>query len=462
MLESQNRLAGYRPYAKQREFHAVGAGFRERLLKAANQTGKSYCAACEVGFHVTGEYPDWWEGKRFARANHWLAGSETGELTRRGVQRYLLGRDPKTDIGTGSIPKRLIVGATWARGVASLVDTVSVRHVSGGVSTISLKSYDQGRARWQADTVDGIWFDEEPPEDVYFEGVTRTNVSEGPILLTFTPLKGYSRVIMRFLEERAPGTHVTTMTLFDAEHYTPEARERIIATYPAHERPARVYGDPALGEGAVFPIEDEVFVVPPFDIPDHWPRIVGLDFGWDHLTAACWLAFDRDTDTVYLYDEYAQSKALVPVHASAIKAKGEWVPVAWPRDGLNDTAVGPQLAKQYRDEGVNMLQDFAQFEATGIVSSEAVTSRVSVEAGLHEMLTRMGTGRFKVFSTCQGWLAEKRLYRREKGKVIKLGEDRISASRYGLVMLRFATTKPVAGANRIDYAARAGSRRKVW
>ncbi|EWS77161.1 terminase family protein [Xylella taiwanensis] len=123
-----DRLTDYRPYPKQRQFHAMGAAVRERLLAAGNQLGKTLCAGHEVAMHLTGRYPPWWTGKRFARANHGLAGSETGELTRRGVQRILLGRDVKTDMGSGAIPGACIQGVTWARGVPELVDTVYVQH----------------------------------------------------------------------------------------------------------------------------------------------------------------------------------------------------------------------------------------------------------------------------------------------------------------------------------------------
>jgi hypothetical protein len=140
------------------------------MLVAANQVGKTFCAGAEVAMHLTGQYPDWWQGKRFDRPNHWLAGSESGELTRRGVQRILLGRDIKTELGTGSIPAKAIISTTAARGVPGLIDTAVIQHASGGRSTVSLKSYDEGRAKWQADTVDGIWFDEEPPAGCLYGG----------------------------------------------------------------------------------------------------------------------------------------------------------------------------------------------------------------------------------------------------------------------------------------------------
>jgi len=439
-----NRLSSYQPYPKQAEFHAAGAEYRERLLRAGNQLGKTLCAAYEVAMHLTGRYPAWWQGKRFDHPTLWICGSVSGKKTRDGIQKYLLGQDFRDGLGKGSIPYASIVGFTRARGTADLLDKIFVRHVSGGESTIILKSYEQGREDWQTDTAHGVWFDEEPPADIYFEGITRTNVHTGPILLTFTPLNGMSAVVRRYLEEKFAGTHDTRMGIRDAQHYTEAQIEAIIASYPDHERDARTEGEPTLGSGAVFPVADEQIRCEPFAIPDHWPRIAGLDFGWDHPTACVWIAWDRDADTVYLYDEHGARKEPVPVHASAIKARGDWIPVAWPHDGNNSTAIGPNLAAQYRKESVNMLHEHAQFERVSGTPSETNTSLISVEAGIQDMLTRMMTGRFKVFSNLGGWFAEKRLYRRENGKLIKLEDDHISASRYGLMMLRYAATKPTA------------------
>src|SRR5690554_808302 len=131
-----------------------------------------------------------------------LAGSESYELTRDGVQRLLVG-PPMTEEewGTGYIPKDAIIDTTRRSGVSGALDTITVRHVSGGVSTLMFKAYEQGRGKWQANTVDFVWFDEEPPEDVYFEGITRTNATGGSIAVTFTPLKGMSAVVARYMLE---------------------------------------------------------------------------------------------------------------------------------------------------------------------------------------------------------------------------------------------------------------------
>jgi phage terminase large subunit-like protein len=199
---AENRLATYRPYIKQKAFHAAGAAHRERLLMAANQVGKTVSGAAEMAIHLTGRYPDWWEGRRWDRPIRAWAGSETYDVTRDGLQRILVG-EPKDESawGTGSIPKAALKDTTRRNGVADALDGVIVRHVSGGNSVLGFKAYEQGRTKWQAETLDLVWFDEEPPEDIYYEGLTRTNATEGIVYMTFTPLKGMSTVVHTFVTE---------------------------------------------------------------------------------------------------------------------------------------------------------------------------------------------------------------------------------------------------------------------
>lgn len=424
-----NVLSNYKPYSKQKEFHASGLLFRERLFMAGNQLGKTLAGAAEAAMHLTGRYPDWWQGKRFDKPVVMLAGSESYELTRDGVQRLLIGPPMnEEEWGTGYIPKADFIATTRRSGVSGALDSITVRHVSGGSSTLLFKAYEQGRGKWQANTVDYVWFDEEPPEDVYFEGITRTNATGGLISVTFTPLKGMSTVVARYLLEKSPDRDVITMTIDDAEHYTAEQRKKIIDSYPAHEREARTKGIPSLGSGRIFPVPEEDITVIPFTIPKHWVQIAGIDFGWDHPTAAAGLAWDRDSDIIYVTKVYRRREAPVILHAAALKPWGTWLPWAWPHDGNNDTAAGENLASQYKAQGLPFLSERATFE----------DGSNSVEAGLMDMLDRMVSGRWKVFSTCTEWFEEFRLYHRKDGKVVKERDDVISASRYALMMKRFA------------------------
>lgn len=198
----RTKLFRYHPYAKQREFHAKGATDRERLFMAGNQLGKTYCGCCEVAMHLTGLYPDWWQGRRWDRPVNAWAGSKTGEVTRDGVQRLLVG-EPRNRAawGTGLIPGNNLISTSSRQGVPDALDGMMVKHVSGGNSTLGFKSYDQGREKWQAATLDLVHLDEEPPMDIYMEALTRTNATGGMVFLTFTPLLGMSDVVHMFVDE---------------------------------------------------------------------------------------------------------------------------------------------------------------------------------------------------------------------------------------------------------------------
>ncbi|HQZ60680.1 MAG TPA: terminase family protein, partial [Acinetobacter sp.] len=173
---SENKLLHYKPYKKQMKFHELGSTIRERLFMAGNQLGKTIAGAAEMAMHLTGLYPDWWQGRRYKRPVVAWASGITGETVRDTVQRLLVGRTG--EYGTGFIPKHCIIGdPKRAMGTPDLLDSVQVRHVSGGISRCGFKSYATGREKWQGETLDILWLDEEPPQDIYTEGLTRTNAT---------------------------------------------------------------------------------------------------------------------------------------------------------------------------------------------------------------------------------------------------------------------------------------------
>lgn len=449
--QSENRLASYNPYTKQREFHEAGLTHRERLLRAGNQLGKTYSGAAEMAYHLTGDYPAWWQGRRFTQAIAAWAGGPSAVAVRDTQQRLLLG--PPGAIGTGMVPKAAIIDYKAARGTPDAIETVRVRTVTGGVSRLTFKSYEQGREKWQGETLQCVWLDEEPDLAIYTEALSRTNATRGMLYMTFTPLLGVSDVVMRFLKETSPDRSDTVMTIEDAEHITPEDRQRIIDSYPAHEREARTRGIPILGSGRVFPFPRSMLECEPFPIPRHWGRLGGLDFGWDHPTAAVRIAHDRDADVLYITDAYRVRQESVAVHAAALRSWGADMPWAWPHDALqHDKGSGEQLKALYEKHGLKMIYERAQFEGE---------RGHGVEAGVAEMLDRMQTNRLKVFSHLNDWFDEFELYHRTDGKLVKERDDLMSATRYAMMMLRHAKTGPEQKIND-PYARNRRSRSSNW
>jgi phage terminase large subunit-like protein len=107
--------------------------------------------------------------------------------------------------GTGMLPGDLIAHRTTKQGIAEAVDSIYVKHASGGTSSVSLKSYQEGRESFFGAAVEFVWLDEESPESVYTECLMRTMTCDGQVILTFTPLQGLSDVVMSFLPNGIPG-----------------------------------------------------------------------------------------------------------------------------------------------------------------------------------------------------------------------------------------------------------------
>jgi phage terminase large subunit-like protein len=400
-------------YAKHMEVITKTASFRQVCMMAANRVGKSELGAYIVTCHLTGNYPHWWDGKRFNKPVSIIAAGETGTLVRDSLQEKLLG--PPNDLGSGLIRKENIEGTRPRAGIPNAIDTAVIRHKSGGSSVLQFQSYDQGREKFQATARHVIWCDEEPPLGVYTEMLLRTMTTDGLVLSTFTPLKGVSETVLYLREQEKDGNAaIITATWDDAPHLTQEQKDGLWRALPPHQRDARSKGVPALGSGAIYPIIESDFVIKPIPIPKHWKHCYGLDVGWNN-TAACWAAIDPDTDTAYIYADYKRGKEEPAIHAAAIKAKGEWIPgVIDPASRGRSQKDGEQLIALYRQQGLKVTE-----------------ANNGVESGIFDVYERLCTGRLKVFHTCQALLEEYRLYRRdEKGKIVKEHDHILDALRY--------------------------------
>lgn len=454
-IERFQAIELYQPYPYQQDFHfSEGFGTPGKLAKirglmAANQVGKTKSAASEVSMHLTGRYPDDWKGWRFTKPVNWLCGSKTNELTRDVVQKELCGEpaDPN-QLGTGTIPKHAIKDTARKPGVPGAYDSVLVRHISGGLSKLSFRAYEQGAAKHMGLRIDGGWMDEEPPQDIYSQYMRGTIATDGIIMLTFTPEEGITQIVYRFMFDLDVGMSLTRATWDDAPHLTEEMKAEKIGQLPAAEREMRSRGIPTVGSGLIFPVSDDSIKIDPIEIPDHWMRIIGVDLGYDHPFAVACMAFDLDTNTAYLYDTFRQTKMKIADCCSAINHRADgWIPVTYPHDAMKHD---PQSARPFanifeEDYGVPMLPEpFTNPPGEGQLEGEGGRG---VEVGLHSMLQAMEEGRFKVFSTCEDFFEEKAMYHRKQNsktgtiQITALRDDVISAARYAYQSMRHAQAK---------------------
>lgn len=318
------------------------------------------------------------------------------------------------------IPKEDLLETTPKAGIPEAVETIYVRHVSGGRSNIALKSYDQQVESFYGTGKDLVWLDEEAEHQIYVECLTRTlstvyGEPNGIVLFTFTPLWGITDVVRDFMEAPPDGSKIfVSATWDDAPHLSEENKAELYASIPAYQRDARTKGIPQLGSGAIYQISDEDLLVKPFEIPDHWPRAYGMDVGWNR-TAAIWAARDNQTGVIYLYSEHYMSKEEPTIHTEAIKARGLWIPgVIDPASRGRSQKDGEQLISCYRQAGLNIETAFN-----------------GVEAGIYTCDQMMHAGKLKVFSSLSNFYSELRVYRRDKdGKVVKERDHLMDAMRY--------------------------------
>jgi phage terminase large subunit-like protein len=406
-------------YHKHQDFFRLGAFHKERLFMAANRVGKTIAGAYEMTCHLTGLYPSWWEGKRF---NHpieaWAAG-DTGQTTRDVVQASLLG-----DVrGTGMIPHELLGKMVNRPGIPDAVDTVKVKHVSGGWSTLGFKSFDQKRKSFQGTGKHVVWLDEECPQDVYSEAVVRTMTTDGIIFVTFTPLNGLTKFIQEFLKEAHQPENITKAVTMagwdDVPHLTEEMKAEILAATPMHLRESRSTGKPGLGAGAIYTVPSNEIMCDIMPIPSWWKRGYGLDVGWK-ATAAVFFAHDLDRDIVYIYDTYKRGQQEPDVHTNAIKrryvGKKPLVGVIDPAARGRSQTDGKDLLNLYRREGLHVIP-----------------ADNTVTAGIDDVHLRLSSGRLKVFRGLTDWFDEYSLYRRnDDGRIVKEDDHLMDATRYAV------------------------------
>lgn len=406
-------------YPQHLEFFRSGAHVMARLAMCANGVGKTLSmGGFEVALHLTGLYPDWWPGFRYKRpVRFWIAG-ETKTTTRQNQQKVLLGEPKAEEEGGGLIPADLIDMKRITRwpGGGGLIESCFIKHVpTGSWSYLGARTYDPDYSPWMGENLDGVWMDEPAPILHYQEGVTRTRGSENPcIMVTFTPKKGATELVNLFVNEPDESRRVIPCTWDDVPHLTEEWKRNALANVPRYMRDTVSKGIPTLGIGAVYPIEEDRFVIDPLDeIPDHWPRAIGFDGGW-HCTAAIWGAWDRETDTWYLYDEHRAGELLIPVHAAAIQSRGPWIPII---GDVRHTSVtdGEKMIEEYADNGLDIIP----------------ASKPGAEARREKVRKRLITSKIKVFSTLRHWLNEYRTYHYDDhGNVRKKGDHLMDATQY--------------------------------
>jgi phage terminase large subunit-like protein len=263
-------------YQQHMEFFRLGKNYATRAFMAGNRVGKTEGGGgYELTLHLTGRYPFWWEGRRFEHPiDAWAAG-DTNETVRDILQLKLMG--PEDAYGTGLIPGEDIVRHVRRPNGGGALDYVMVKHQSGGVSRLGFKSYEQGRKAFQGTEKHVILLDEESEEGIRSECAMRLGTTNGLLMETFTPLRGLTPIVLKYLGGDAEiptdrvGRHGDQAMVMagwdDVPHLDAEAKARMLANSEVHLRDARSKGIPSIGSGAIYPIAESEITVEDFVIP---------------------------------------------------------------------------------------------------------------------------------------------------------------------------------------------------
>lgn len=424
-------------YPWQSQFCENTSNYYESCLCAANQIGKTRVGTTMDAYHLTGDYPEDYPGYKFNFAPKcWCLGYSM-EKTRDLLQNELFGEfTPQKGFKGGLITSDKIHSYESAQGTVNAMRTVRVKHKLG-VSTVQFWSYTQGQHAIMGDLVDWVHVDEEPRDQtIRPQLLTRTINGDqgkgGRIIYTFTPENGRTELVIQFSDKPSTDQSYMQIGWNDAPHMTGEKKERLLSQYPEYQRKMRSEGEPMLGHGRIYDIADDYVMCDPFEIPDFWSVICGVDFGWDHPQAFVRMVHDPDNNIYYITNSWRQSKVSANDAFGATKSWTENIPVAWPQDGLQNEKgkdVAMQQKQNWINAGFSLLANHATWPNGG----------VSVENGLYEIANLQRQGRYKIFKGQPDLMAEHRQYHRdEKGKIVKVFDDILDAGRYAYMMRRYA------------------------
>jgi len=229
----------------------------------------------------------------------------------RQVQRDVAQRKILQYLPTSRIEKIVMVSGGQDNAENGIIDFILVRSECGGLSRIGFKSCDQGREKFQGTSLDYVWFDEEPPEEIYKECRMRVLDNYGDIFGTMTPLKGmtfvYDEIYLNKFND--PNVWCEFISWDDNPYISKQAKEQMKVSLSADELKTREHGEFLDFGGRVYPEFDEnVHVIEPFDIPYDWQDKLSIDPGLKNPLSCHWYAVDYDGNVYVVAEHYEKEK----------------------------------------------------------------------------------------------------------------------------------------------------------
>ncbi len=303
-----NYNKGKKIHLKQLKFHKNKA--RNRWIFGGNRTGKTECGAVECVWLLRGIHP---YKKNKPDICGWAV-SLSREVQREVAQSKIL-----SYLKSDWIENIVMVSGKASAAKYGIIDYILIKNVFGGVSKLVFKSCDQGREKFQGTSLDFVWFDEEPPEDIYDECRMRVLDRCGLIFGTMTPLKGLSYIYEKIYLSQDEDTWCLSMEWADNPFLDRKEIKRLSSILSQSELESRRYGKFTDNFGLVYPeFDPDVHIIEPFSVPPEWQENISIDPGLNNPLSAHWYAVDYDSN-IYVVAEHYEAKRDISYHAKKIK-----------------------------------------------------------------------------------------------------------------------------------------------
>ena len=405
--------AGKKKHEKQLAFHKCQK--RNRWVFGGNRSGKTECGAVECVYIARGIHP-YRENRKDACG--WVVSLSTQvqrDVAQKKILHYLR-RDWIDDI--------VMLSGRKDAPESGVIDFIRVKNVFGGISVIGFKSCDQGREKFQGASLDFVWFDEEPPQDIYLECRMRVLDRRGDIFATMTPLKGLTFVHREIFCNPTGDSEIWYEFMEWADNPYLDEREidALERTMDEQTKQARRYGKFAVSEGLVYPEFDEsIHVIEPFSVPKEWQDNISIDPGLNNPLSAHWYAVDFDDNVYVVYEHYEAGKD-VDYHASKIKEICDRL--AWKRDSRGRiNALIDSAAKQRTLASVKSVAELF-YERGILVSPDVEKDLFSGIARVKSYLNQKnGLPNIYIFNTCVRLIGELKGYYWGSGDTPRKADD---------------------------------------
>ncbi|MBQ8178583.1 MAG: terminase family protein [Clostridia bacterium] len=436
MLARYNK--GDKVHLKQLEFHRSPK--RNRWVFGGNRSGKTECGAVETVWMARGIHP--------YRANKpnvsgWVV-SVSAEVQKEVAQKKILHY-----LRPDWIERIVMLDGSKDYPLQGIIDTIYVRNVFGGISSIGFKSCQQGREKFQGASLDFVWFDEEPTRDVYYECLMRVVDKVGDVFGTMTPLKGLTWVYDEiYLNPRDdPEIWCTQMEWGDNPFLKKAEIERLSKVMGDDDLDARKYGRFQSRGGMVYPEFDvSVHLMDPVSLPKEWQCAISIDPGLKNPLSCHFYYMDYD-GVIYVVDEHYEAGRDVGYHAEKILAKARALDWGFREDGRLEVLID-SASNQRTLASLKSVSDL--FYEHGIVCNTNVNKDLFSGIAKVRELFRERPARIYIFKTCTNMIREIKGYSWGSGDVpIKRDDHAMDELRY-FVQSRIHTTKPKSKPTKLE------------